>query len=187
MGSSEQPLYKLPLVLVLIGLIGYLVSSYWYQRQEFQAVRDDLEGVRKTLSEQIRILTEQTNQRAMAMIRMSEDMTSLQSQMSELEKSLKTEQTERAQAAVSLQGNINKLQSQQQDFVTNLTKVEMQVKEVKESQLALSGTAASIRKVQVDIEGLKRQIELQAGKLISIQEQILVRTAPPTPAPSPTP
>ncbi|MES2308121.1 MAG: hypothetical protein V4507_04605 [Verrucomicrobiota bacterium] len=180
MGNDPQSALKIPLILVILGLIGYVGTSYWTHRQEISAIRTDFETTRKSLSENLTVLQQQSDQRYAALQKLSQDYDSLQKKVSEIDQVTQTEKSERVQLLLAQQESISQLKEQQLGLVKNLAQAEMEIKESKEVQAEMIPTALETRKLQQQIDSLKQLLDSQSARITNLQEQISTRNSMPT-------
>lgn len=175
MGSSPQTSLKIPLIIVIVGLIGYVVTSYYHQQQEFTAIRNDLEGARTSLSENLNILTQQSEQRFSSLQKMTQEFEQVQQRLSSLEQSTQTDKTEHSQLLFAQQQSLNLVKDEQAAVRKNLSAIDLGIKEVKEVQAQMIPTTLETRRLQQQIESLRQQLDSQSSRLSNLQEQISVR------------
>ena len=183
MGNNDSVTAKLPLLLLIIGLIGYLVSSFFWQRQEFQALHTQMDTMRSTLTEQINLQNQQNNQRYLTLLKLSEDLSTLQNHFGELEKSLKTEVQDRTKSDQDNSALLDKMKNQQLDIIKNLTVMEIQVKDLKDKQV----NPDIVSRIKQDVEIIRKQLDSHIAKFVTLQEQLLIRSATPSSTGSPVP
>ncbi len=177
MANNPQPSLKIPLILVVLGLIGYIGTNYYTQQQEFTSVRSDLENARKNLSENLNVLQQQSEQRNAALQKLSQENEILEKKVSEIDQRYQTEKKEKDQLIFSQQEAINLLKDQQSAFLKSITQNESEIKETKEVQAQMIPTALETRKLQQQIDSLKPVVDSMAIRLSNIQEQISIRNS----------
>ncbi len=177
MAINPQPSLKIPLILVLLGLIGYIGTNYYTQQQEFTSVRSDLESTRKNLSENVTLLQQQSEQRNAILQKISQDQQTLQKKLSEIDLLNQTEKKEKDQLIFSQQEAINLLKEQQDNLTKTLTLNETELKEIKEVQVQMIPTALETRKIQQQIDALKPLVESLSLRLSNLQEQVSIRSS----------
>ena len=177
MANDPQSSLKIPLILVVLGLIGYVGTSYYTQRQEFASVRLDLESARKGLSENLNILQQQSEQRYASLQKLTQDFEAIQKQLTEIDQAAQAEKKERAQLLLSQQESITLLKGQQAALVKGLAQNEMEIKESKEVQAQMSPTALETRKLQTQIDTLNKLQESLSVRMTNLQEQISTRNS----------
>lgn len=175
MGSQSQASLKIPLILVIIGMIGYLATSYYQQKQQFDVIRADLDTARSSLSENLNVLTQQTEQRFVKFNQLLEDFEAIQQRLSATEQTVQTEKTERNQLMIAQQEKLTTLKDGQEKFSSNLGQIDTQIKEIKEIQSQMIPTTLETRRLQQQIESLRQQLDSQSSRLSTLQEQISVR------------
>lgn len=156
-------------------MIGYLATSYYQQKQQFDVIRADLDTARSSLSENLNVLTQQTEQRFVKFNQLLEDFEAIQQRLSATEQTVQTEKTERNQLMIAQQEKLTTLKDGQEKFSSNLGQIDTQIKEIKEIQSQMIPTTLETRRLQQQIESLRQQLDSQSSRLSTLQEQISVR------------
>ncbi len=177
MAINPQPSLKIPLILVLLGLIGYIGTNYYTQQQEFTSVRSDLENTRKNISENVTLLQQQSEQRNTILQKLSQDQQILQKKLSEMDLIYQTEKKEKDQLIFSQQEAINLLKEQQDNLTKTLALNATEIKEIKEVQVQMIPTTLETRKIQQQIDTLKPMVESISLRLSNLQEQVSIRSS----------
>lgn len=171
-GNNGKAKAIVPLILIIVALTGFVVTSSWQQQKTIKDLRTQLENARKNLGSQINAQAEQIAMRERSILALSEDLLDQNQHLKELEKMLDLEkeilkkEREESMEKVSLLSEKVSQQEQRMDVASK------KLKSVDSWNKEMRSYKAKLEQQILELKGLVSEQERQ---ILLFREDVLLR------------
>jgi hypothetical protein len=134
--SSKSSLTILPLALMSLALVGFLLTAYWQQQQDYQALQRELSLARASAKEQFEKMASQAALRHNAVVKMSEDVAVLREELEVIQSAVKSQTGDIARQGLKFSGQVENIDKTNQQELRAIESIKTEIKEHTDTFLA---------------------------------------------------
>lgn len=162
----------IPLVVILIALAGFVVTSSWQQQRDLKGIKKEVEKTKKDLVSQIAAQGEQLALREVSIRTLSKDLVEQERKLKAFKEIIQLERNENKKERLEVK-------KRAKVFAGEISKQKEEVKKSLEQIQSLEAWLKEMQSRQMDVDrqinGLQLSISEQERQILIIREEFLVR------------